>query len=94
MSKFLKLVFIVIFLASVYHLIRDTLQVFGLHSSFTNILHRPHLWCKPYCNYVTYPLDLLGIVGSLVVLKRDRLGLLGALVVFSLPLWFLATILP
>lgn len=94
MDRFLKLAFIIILFVSMYHLIRDTLQVFGQHSPFTNFLHRPHLWCKPYCNYVTYPLDIIGIVGSFVVLKRDRLGRLGIVVLLSLPLWLLAVFLP
>ena len=37
-----------------------------INNVFVNILHRSHIWCKPYCNYVTYLLDLLGIFGSFI----------------------------
>ncbi len=94
MKPLLRSLFITIFIFSLYHFIRDLLQTFEIHSSFTNIFHRPHQWCSLYCNYVTYPLDLLGIIGSLVVLKRNKLGVLGAVILLSLPLWVLAAILP
>lgn len=86
--------FIIILIFSAYHLLRDFLQTFGIHNFFTNILHRPHQWCGLYCNYVTYPLDLLGIIGSWIVLKRDKLGTIGAIIILSLPLWLLAALLP
>lgn len=70
MNKFLKLIFLIILILSLYHLIRDILQIFNLDSRFTNILHRPHTWCLNYCDYVTLPLDLLEIVGSFYVLKK------------------------
>ena len=93
-KKLLRYFFIIVFILSTYHLIRDILQTFEIHNSFTNILHRPHLWCKPYCNYVTYPLDLLGIIGSWIVLKRNKLGTIGTIIILSLPLWLLAALLP
>src|SRR3989338_8669755 len=93
-KKLLRCFFIIVLILSTYHLIRDILQSFEIHNSFTNILHRPHLWCKPYCNYVTYPLDFLGIIGSLWVLRKNRLGIAGMIILLSIPLWLLAVILP
>jgi hypothetical protein len=93
-KKLLRYFFIIVLVLSTYHLIRDTLQTFGIHNSFTNILHQPHMWCKPYCNFVTYPLDLLGIIGSLWVLRKNRLWIVGVVILLSMPLWLLAIILP
>jgi hypothetical protein len=87
-------VFWIILILSIYHFIRDVLQTFGADNFLTNILHRPHAWCNNYCDYVTYPLDLLGIVGSSIILKRSRLGKLGTIVLISLPMWLLALLLP
>lgn len=95
MKPLIKYLFVFILLLSLYHLIRDILQTLDIHNAFTNILHRPlHLWCGAYCDYVTYPLDVIGIVGSFVVLKRNGVGVLGKIVLFSQPLWLLALILP
>ncbi|PJC30186.1 hypothetical protein CO051_07005 [Candidatus Roizmanbacteria bacterium CG_4_9_14_0_2_um_filter_39_13] len=70
------------------------LQNFGVHNIFIDILHRPHVWCGPYCDIATYPLDLLGIVGSLIVLRRNYLGKIGFAVLLSLLLWPIALFLP
>lgn len=94
MNKFARAVLITILLFSVYHLIRDALQTLGFDSAFTNILHWQHRWCASYCGIVTYPLDILGIVGSYLVLKRNRMGYLGVLTLASLPLWLLVLLLP
>ncbi len=93
-TKILKVLFTAVLVFSIYHLVRDILQIFDFHSNFTNVMHRPHLWCKPYCDYVTLPLDILGIVGSAVVLRRNDLGVIGALILMLFPLWLLALILP
>ncbi len=90
----IKIIFSLILIFSCYHLIRDILQILDWHNAFTNVLHRPHQWCKPYCDYVTLPLDILGIYGSIVVLKRNRLGVLGMIVLLSFPVWLMAALLP
>lgn len=94
MNKLARFIFLFILTFSTYHLVRDIIQTVGIHNSFTNILHRPHLWCGPYCNYVTFPLDILGILGSIIVLKRNNISLLGKFIVVALPLWLLAALLP
>lgn len=94
MQKIYRTIFIIIFIFSTYHLVRDVVQTLGINNIFTTIFHRPHLWCKPYCNYVTYPLDIFGIFGSLYVLKKNKVGLLGMFVLLSSPFWILAVLLP
>ena len=92
MGKLVRTIFFVILIFSVYHTIRDTLQVFGIHNSFTNVFHRSHVWCKAYCDFVTYPLNLIGVVGSFIILKRNRIGWLGYVILFSLPFWLLVLV--
>lgn len=94
MSKKWKLIFVTILLFSLYHFIRDIFQTIGADSWFTNIFHRPHLWCHQFCDYVTYPLDLIGIVGATIVLKRNRIAKVGTVVLLTIPLWLAATLLP
>jgi hypothetical protein len=94
MNKLLRLLFSFILVFSIYHLIRDVLQTLDNHSNFTNLLHRPHQWCQPYCDYVTFPLDVFGIIGSSIVLKRNSLGIIGNVIIISQFLWILALLLP
>ena len=37
---------------------------------------------------------IFGILGALIILKRNKLGVLGILVLLSLPFWLLAIVLP
>lgn len=91
LTPFYRYLFVIILMFSTYHLVRDILQTFGIHNAFTNILHRSHTeWCRSYCNFVTYPLDLLGMIGSYIVLKRNKLGTVGVVLLISLLFWLLA----
>ena len=94
MNKFWKTVFIIILIASTYHFVRDLLQTFDLDSAFTNIAHRPHQWCGQYCDVVTIPFDIISIVVSGYILKRNRVGKLGIVLLASLPLWLIFSLLP
>ncbi|OGD09432.1 hypothetical protein A2397_01955 [Candidatus Amesbacteria bacterium RIFOXYB1_FULL_44_23] len=94
MTKLARLCFICLLAFSLYHLGRDILQTLNLNNGLTDILHRPHNWCKPYCNLVTFPLDVTGIAGGFVVLKRGYIGLLGKLSLTAIPLWLVAYFLP
>jgi hypothetical protein len=94
MSKLLRVIFILILLFSIYHLVRDILQIINLENIYVNVLHRQHIWCSNYCDYVTIPFDLIGILGSSIVLKKNKLGYAGLIVLFSMFLWIIATILP
>lgn len=90
----IRIIFISILLFSIIHLVRDVLQIVQLNSSFTNIFHRQHLWCADYCNYVTLPLEIFHIIGSLMVLKEKRVGILGISILLTLPLWSVMQWLP
>jgi hypothetical protein len=90
----LKLVFWGILVFSTYHLIRDLLQTFNLDSAFTDIGHRSHQWCGQYCDVVTIPFDVVGILVAATVLKKNRLGMRGAALLATLPLWAIFTLLP
>ncbi len=94
MSPFSKTVFWLVLAVSAYHLIRDLLQTFSLDSAFTDIAHRPHEWCGGYCDVVTIPFDILGIVIAAVVLKRGRVGIQGIALLAMLPVWIAFTLLP
>ncbi|MEK7169038.1 MAG: hypothetical protein AAB778_03435 [Patescibacteria group bacterium] len=91
LSPFLRYFFVIVLVLSTYHFVRDILQTFGIHNAFTNILHRSHTeWCRSYCNFVTYPLYLLGMIGSYIVLNRNKLGTVGVVLLISLLFWLLA----
>jgi len=94
MNKFLKIFFWAVLIISAYHLIRDVLQTFEIHNAFTNIWHRSHVWCGQFCNIVTYPFDLAGIVISAFILKRNKAGVLGLFLIVVLVVWVAITLLP
>lgn len=93
MSSFLKIVFWGILLFSLYHVVRDLLQIVGVENMFTTIFHWPHTWCGWYCDWVMLPLELGAIAGATLVLRRNRVGLLGIVTMCFPPLLFLGTIL-
>lgn len=94
MNKIWKTIFAALIVVFVYHLIRDIFQVVGVSNSVVDFLHRPHQWCKPYCNYVTIPPELFIIISSIIILKRDKIGKLGLAVLASLVFWPFAMLLP
>ena len=86
---FIRWLFLALLIFFTYHLIRDILQIFNIDNLFTSIGHRSHNWCKPYCNYVTIPLEIFGIVTSFLVLKRNEIGIFGKVLILSLPIWLI-----
>lgn len=92
--RLLKILFVGILIFSTYHFVRDIAQTFDWHTDFSNVGHRAHEWCGRYCDVVTYPLDLAGIIIPIIVLKRNKVGTLGILLLAALPLWFIFTLLP
>jgi len=94
MNKYLKILFIIILVTSSYHMVRDLLQTFNFDSFFTDIAHRPHQWCGQYCDVVTIPFDIVGIIISAIVLKRNKVGLLGVLLLAMIPVFIGFTLLP
>jgi len=94
MSTLVRYIFISVLVFSVYHLVRDIVQIIGIRSVFTDFFHWPHVWCSVYCDYMTVPFEAGAIVGSIIVLKRNRVGLIGMLSFLFLPLLFIFTVLP
>ncbi|OGF99974.1 hypothetical protein A2Y99_01465 [Candidatus Gottesmanbacteria bacterium RBG_13_37_7] len=94
MSKNSRLLFISLLIVFIYHLIRDIFQIYSISHPLIDIWHRNHLWCKPYCNYITLPSEIFIIIASVVILRRNRVGLLGKIVLFSLIFWPFALLLP
>lgn len=92
--RLLKVLFVGILVFSAYHLVRDIAQTFDWHTAFSNVGHRAHEWCGQYCDIVTYPLDLVGIIIPVIVLKRNKIGKLGILLLAVMPLWLIFTLLP
>lgn len=93
-QKLLKVTFVIILIFSAYHFVRDVVQTFDWHTSFSNVGHRSHEWCGQYCDYVTYPLDIAGIVIPIIALRRGRVGILGYALLASMPLWIVFSVLP
>lgn len=86
---------------AVYHLIRDaSTTFFQADSTLVAVAHRPHEWCKPICDYVTMPLELVNIITipPVLVWRRPvtpgRVAVLAWLNLLSIPLWLLAWLLP
>jgi len=94
MNKAWKIIFTVLIIIFTYHLIRDVSQTIGVSNPLVDVLHRPHQWCRPYCNYVTIPPELFIIISSIIILKRNKVGTLGFAVLVSLIFWPFAVLLP
>jgi hypothetical protein len=94
LPSFISVIFWAVLLFSIYHLVRDLLQAFNLDSVFTNIGHRSHQWCGSYCDVLTIPFDVLGVIISAIVLKRGRGGRLGLILMATLPLLVIFALLP
>jgi len=88
-NKISKIALLIILLFSVYHLMRDILQIARVNTIFANMFHWEHFWCKPYCDYIFFPPQLFNIVAIPIILKRKKFGVLGILVLLTIPygLW-------
>lgn len=78
-----------LFLFSLYHLVRDVLQDFRVENLATNFLKTPKNWCGGYCDLITFPFELFILGGSIFVLKRGRVGWLGYSVVGVFLVWLM-----
>jgi len=94
MNVFWRTLFWVILVFLVYHTLRDILQIAGVENVFTTLFHRPHTWCSAVCDYVAFPLELAGIAGAWVVLKRNRIGALGIAILLIPVLLLFGTLIP
>ena len=89
MENRIKVIYKAIFVFGSYHLIRDILQIAGIENVFSQVLKKQHEWAKifgEYHEYLGLPLDLIMIIGSIIILKRQRSGNLGIVVFLSIVL--------
>ena len=93
MNKTWKTIFTILIAIFTVHLIRDILQIFDI-DNFLTMPSGPHVWCKPYCDWVTVPPELFIIISSIIILKRNRIGKLGIAILVSLIYWPPAALLP
>lgn len=87
MTKTVKFIFLSLIFFSLYHTIRDVLQIIGVHNWLADVMNYKSNWCMtiaPICDYYLFPWEFLVFVGSIIVLKRNKIGLLGRIVLFSL----------
>ncbi len=75
-------------------MLRDVLQMVGIHNEFTQIGHWGHEWCGGACDYITLPIDAYLIVASIIVIKRNKPGFLDASLLVVLLLSLLMWLLP
>lgn len=83
-SKAAVLVGIIVLVGASYHLVRDVLQIIGVQNIFTGVAHWEHEWCKGYCDYVTLPIEIFTMVGSVIIIRRKKFGVLGVGVAIAL----------
>ena len=96
MSKNARTIFIFLTLIAAYHTVRDILQIMEVNNLFTTILSYKHNWCAaigPVCDYYLFPWEIFTVVGSIIVLKRNKIGLLGQAVLSSLMIVLIGWIL-
>ncbi len=94
MSKFWMSIYQLLTVSFSYHLVRDILQALNKHTWFTNIFHWQHQWCGSICDVISIPPELFVIVGSIIVIKRNRIGKLGISILLSLIPWPILLFLP
>jgi len=87
MKRFWKSLFVFLLIFFIVHLTRDIMQILHVDNLLATTLRTNHLWCRPYCDYATFPHEIFGIIASSIVLKRNKMGFLGILVLLSLALW-------
>ena len=94
MTNIFRYIFVFTLIFALYHTVRDILQIVGAGHWFVNILAiQKHNWCKPFCDYYTFPWEIFVIIGSIIVLRRDRSGILGQAVMFAFIIWPIVWIL-
>lgn len=85
MSKTIRFIFIFLLIASIYHIIRDVLQILEIHNWFSDVLSYERNWVRifgPYFgDYYLFPWEIVTIIGSIIVLKANKIGFLGKIVI-------------
>src|ERR1700674_2250405 len=86
-NRYWKLLVYSLLLFSIFHLIRDILQIFHIDNIISVSLHTSRIWCNPICDYITIPPEVFIIVVSIIILLRRKFGLLAKALIFVFLLW-------
>lgn len=84
-----KLIVYFLLAFSTIHLLRDILQIYNIDTPLATILKTNHTFCRPFCNYVTFPPEIFLIIASLFVLGMKKFGKLGWGMVGIFILWMM-----
>lgn len=87
MNNYWKIVFYIIIVFSILHTIRDTLQIFKIHTLLSDFYVTHDNWCSTFCDYVAFPFELFTGIGAYIVLRRNKVSVLGLIVLLSLLFW-------
>lgn len=93
MNKLTRTLFIGIIVFSIAHTIRDIFQIYNIHNLLSDFYVTHDNYCGKYCDYVAFPVELFDIVGSIIVIRRNKIELLGTLVLLSMLFWPITLIL-
>lgn len=89
-SKYWKLFVWVLCIFSIYHTIRDILQIQHIDNIISMSFHTSRTWCNPICDYITFPPELYIIIISPILLYRKKFGKLGASMIICFSIWAIA----
>lgn len=79
-----RILFVTLLVFFIYHAIRDIFQILNIRGNIVaDLFSTNHYWCRPVCDYVTVLPEVIGISGSVIVLKRNKIGLLGIATILS-----------
>lgn len=87
MNTLWRSIFYILLTFFILHTIRDILQILNVNFFLATMIPTNHRWCRPYCDYAAFPHEIFCMIGTVIVLRRNKIGILGFLVLLSLPLW-------
>ena len=74
-------------LFSVFHVVRDILQILHIDNIISTSLHTNRAWCNPICDYITFPPEIFIIIAAFIILRRKKFGILGIVALILFLLW-------
>jgi len=84
-----KLIMSVIFLWSAIHLVRDIMQIQGMHNIITEIASRNHKWIESLLgklySYTSLPSEIFNLIAITIIWKKKEMSIWGWLIIL-LPL--------
>lgn len=95
--KHWHLVLSIYYIWSVYHLLRDLMQVLKVDTFIANVGTRSHTWCSSdinYCGYLTFPLEIYNLIVIPFVWKRNKIGTPEIIVLFTIPITIIMWLWP